>query len=496
MDRLVFLFVLLASGACASALTKADRAFERGDYERAAEMYEQLPSRPADATDRMQEARRRALANRIERFERSRANPDEALEQLSVVLARKSAWPLEAAAYSARLDAGVQWGSARVAADIDASLAIHRPRAAEQLLAKRSRYLQSSEFTKLRRDLKARIHAEATTRCSALETELTSPYLRRFAAAYCRRFDVPWTHESPLPFTVARFDVDNRVDGLTPPQSERLVARLNEALRTTAWYSPSAPEIGRAHVEGKVAADFHVANVVMSADYTETVPYTDTESYQDPYQEAYSDTEYYTQQVPHTVYGTESYSCGSYNSPQTCTRSTSRTEYRSESRTRQVTRYRTAYQTKWRTVTRYHHVPRTHEYDAREHRGYYFASWRIGLEGKDWPSALSLQSQRADSQTRVSHDETFEPAELYPSHPKLRSQAQWAEQEIDALTDQLINKLTAGWTKAYCVQPSFSPEEAARCVYGDGDDAPVLAKNVLRAAFDGDVIEFDVRHSK
>jgi hypothetical protein len=145
-------------------------------------MYEQLPSRDADVTRRMQEARRRAVANRIDRFERSKVNTDAALEELSVVLARTLDWPSEAAAYSARLEAGVQWGSARVTADLDASLAIHRPRAAQQLLARRSRYLQSSEFTKLRTDLNARIHAEAVNRCSALETELTPPFRKPLAA--------------------------------------------------------------------------------------------------------------------------------------------------------------------------------------------------------------------------------------------------------------------------------------------------------------------------
>lgn len=52
---------------------------------------------------------------------------------------------------------------------------------------------------------------------------------------------------------------------------------------------------------------------------------------------------------------------------------------------------------------------------------------------------------------------------------------------------------TFGWTRAHCMLPSFRPEEAARCVYGDDDHAPIFAKNALRTAFHGDVIDFDAR---
>jgi len=445
----------------------------------------------------MQEARRRAVAKRIDRFEASKGNTDSALEQLSFVLGRRLEWPIEAAAFAPRIDAAVQWGSARVASEEGATLSAHRPRAAQQSLARRSRYLQSSAFSQLKADLGVRIHTEAVTRCNALDQELATPFLRHFASAYCGAFNAPWTPATtPLPFMIGRFDVATEVDGLTPPQSEQVVAKLNASLRETRWYSPSAPEGGRAHVTGLVAANFSVEDVVLKADYTVRVPYTAWESYEEPYQETYTDTESYTESVPYTVWGSESYSCGSYDHPQTCSRSTSHTEYRTEYRTRPVTRTRTKYRSETRMVTRYRDEDRTHEYNARKHHGRYNSVWRVFLQSQDWPTPLSLQFQRNASETGIEHDETFEPADVFPTHEKLRSHAQWADKQFDDLENEVIETMTNAWTKAFCAQSTYEPEEAARCVYGDRDGAPALAKEVLRRTFFGDEINFVTPISK
>jgi hypothetical protein len=438
----------------------------------------------------MKEARRRALDKRLDRFESSKPNIDAALAELDAALELRVEWPTDAAGATARLNVAMQWIRARIALDIDASLAIHRPRAAQRLFSRRFRSLRWPEFIDLRAEITERIHAEAIASCAALEIELaSSAFLRQFAATYCNGLEAPWPQESHVPFTISRFDVDVHVNGLTAADNERLVAELNTVLRKTAWYSPSTTEVGRAQIEGSLTSDFFAEDVVMSAPYSVRIPYLDIESYQEPYDESYLATEYYTESVPTTVWSTESYSCGTYTRPQTCSRRTPHTEYRSESRSRPVTRHRTAYRSEERTVTRYREEPRTYEYQAREHHGRYAAAWRVAIEGPGWPSPLHAQFRRDDAQTAIEHDETFEPADLVPSHLRLRSHATWADQQIRYLARELIDTMTNAWTHTFCAKGSYDAEEGARCVYGDGDNAPIRAKDALRSAFHGDLID-------
>lgn len=494
LQCLVFGFALLQLFAgCASQLSQADRAFARGEYEQAAEMYEMLVAGTPELTARMQEARRRAFDKRLDRFESSKPNVEAALAELSAAFELREEWPTDTVGATARLNAAVQWLRPRLALDIDARLAIHRPRAAQRLFARRFRPLRWPELIDLRAEIQERIHAEAIASCAALELELaSSPFVRQFAATYCKGLEAPWPQESHVPYTISRFDVDVHVDGLTAEDNERLEAELGILLRKTPWYSPSATDVGRAQVEGSLTSDFFAEDVVVSAPYSVRIPYLDTESYQEPYDESYLATEYYTVSVPHTVWSSESYSCGTFSSPRTCSRQTSHTEHRSESRSRLVTRHRTAYRTKQRIVTRYREEHRTHEYQARKHHGRYAAAWRVAIEGPGWPSPLPVQFRRDDAETAIEHDETFEPADLVPSHPRLRSHATWVDQQIRYLARELFDAMTNSWTHAFCAKGSYDAEAGARCVYGDGDDAPIRAKDALRSAFHGDLIDFVV----
>jgi hypothetical protein len=284
-----------------------------------------------------------------------------------------------------------------------------------------------------------------------------------------------------LPHLRGSLAVSGDVAGATPAEIARMHASLGDAFKRTLWYGANAPLAASGTLEGVVTVAFTERPVSFDRPWTEEIPYTDTEQYQEPYQEPYSDTETYTEQVPYTDYETYSYACGNTM----CTGTRPCTKYRSETRTRTVTKWRTAWRTATRQVTRIRYEPRTFHFDATEHTGSYKSAFVVMIDrGGEAPFAVKLDG--AQKRKGIFHDVTFAPAGVAPERPNLPSREAFVTQEETRLDQQLVLAMNARYKELYCAAARYSLDAASACAYAGGKSAPAGVHATLRERFGDD----------
>jgi hypothetical protein len=487
LAAVALLAVPLAAG-CATARGRADAAFARADYVAAADQYDQLAARDPgdrDLIDRRDDARTRALvvlATKVGDARRA-GHREEALTALGELLARRDAWPGAAGSWTQEAIASeAREGAAYLDQKVGLLVDSGQPLGAEALIAARRPKLDFAELRPLWPALATRIQAAGQARCRAAHPDDVdaTPYLARLTAEYCAHFTIDVAAPAHLPGRVSSLTSDGAISGMTPAQRDRLDATLDLWLRRSPWY-----EAGGAHAHvgltGYQSATFGATDVTLDAPWTETVSYTEEESYQEPYQEEYQES--YQEQVPHTVYHSESYDCGTVTDPKTCTREVSSTEYTSETRWR--TAYRTAYRTAWRTVTKTREVPRVYTYDAVERTGRYQGAWAFTFDLSDAAPPLAISVGDTDEKSGYDHDASFPPAGVEPSRANLPSFGDWYEHLLARADGELPARLTAHWATSFCATPSYDPERAARCAFGA--PPPAAARAELGRVFGADV---------
>jgi hypothetical protein len=474
----------LVVAGCISARSRADAAFDRGDYVTAADGYAALAEQaPGDVAlrNRRDDARRRALvmlATRVRRIQAAN-QPEDALPVLADLLSQRRRWPaLDDAAVAHAVEAEVASAGSYMQNEIERLVIVRQPLAAEHAIAVWREQLVVSEFDPVWPALEqvARAGGDAICR-AALPAEVDlSPYLSGLAAAYCAHFDVEARVPERLPHGVAGVAIAGAISGMTEEQRERLEAALARLVRATAWFDAAADDTrARVALAGEQAVAFGANQVELTAQWWESVSHMEQETYQEPYQESYQES--YTVQVPYTEYHTESYSCGFGTSTTTCTRSVSSTSYRSETQYR--TAFRTAYRTAWRTVTKWTQEPRYYKFHAVERVGNYSGAWNLAIDlGGDVPP---LKLRVADHDRRVGYDQDaeFAAAHVAPSRAHLPSFDDWFGRLLERLERTLPNQLARHWSTAFCQIPSFTAETAARCAYG-GTPPPAARAELAR----------------
>ncbi|NVB84554.1 MAG: tetratricopeptide repeat protein [Kofleriaceae bacterium] len=477
----LLLFLSLAIG-CTTLRNRADSAYEHGRYREAAELYDKvLAEHPNDtgARSRRDAARTSVLREILVDVDAKRrsAHIEIALARLGELLEQRDAWGGAIDPSLAQpLAEEVVWAGAYVASSVADRARSKGPLAAEHLAGTFDNLLAHRDFAARRAQIRENVEASGRLACATLAPSATTPYWSWLVDRYCRHFGSSPVTVPPLPNLYGDLVVEGAIAGQTDAQVANLHEALTAAFRGSVWFASDAPGT-HALVDGRISTSFSSMPVTLTADWTESVPYTAYETTSVAYQEPYDDTEYYTESVPTTEYRTETRPCGST----TCTESVPTTVYHSEQRTRTVTKYRTAYRDETNPVTRYRDEPRTFTYSGIERAGEYQSALRIRLD------APSLTSTIVNNFTRngVDHDASFSAAGVSPERANLPTQSEFAARENDRLRDQLLADLNRQYAQQYCSAGSYTLESAATCAYL-GAKLPSAAETTITSLLGGD----------
>lgn len=305
----------------------------------------------------------------------------------------------------------------------------------------------------------------------------TSPFLASLLASYCTTLRVPIPPAIDLGLADS-LQMKISVEGAGDAQISSAQNALAISFLESAWYDPASKRQLSGGISGNSTLAFTAREEQLSAPWTRRASYQASETYQ----QSYTDYEHYTERVSRTVYRSESYSCGTFKSPRTCTRSVPSTEYSTQHRTRPVTKYRTA----TRLVTKYRNVLEQYQYSATLKNGSYSARWQIDIDLRALPggSHLSFPVSAAINQHGYDHDATFAAASLAPSRANLMTAPQWFDYVASRLSDKIHEQLEQHWQRSFCQLPSYTAETAARCVRGAAP--PAAAHLALTQIFGGD----------
>jgi hypothetical protein len=480
MKTLVLIACLVG---CASVRSKADDAFEQGNYLAAADLYDQVVK--DDPDDRSAQARRDDARNAVLRVllfqaEQARTAQDDAgaAGKLDELLRRRDGWavpvdPRLVPQIAAAVDLTGRWLAGAVATRVSSV----GPLGGEALVHSYAALLAHSDFARVARDLAMATKRAGIAKCDTFVT--ATPYASWVAARYCAHFGV--TREVPvLPNLANGLVIDGAISGETDDQTTDLRRALAVAFRGSVWFEAAAPTAAHATLAGHIAAAFGSHPVTRVMTWTESVPYTEYETSQESYEEPYDDTETYTESVPSTEYRTETVPCGDT----TCTNTVPETVYHDETRTRTVTKYRTAYRTVTNPVTKYRDEEREFSYDAIERVGAYTSALTLQVD-RELPVVIAAV-ESAFTQSGDDHDVSNSAAGVSPHRANLMSIEALATREQGRLAERFAQVLDERYGAVYCTLETYDVEAASACAYRDPSRTPPAAHAQLATLLGGD----------
>jgi hypothetical protein len=500
-------------GACASStLRMAQRAFDAGDYERAAAYYaleSDHAAHEASLTEKLWLSRALALRDTLRAFETAQLEGprERAMRQLLHALRLRQTWYVaenrELPARTAeRLKKALTWASAVIGEDALRELGLGRPLAAESVLDAQARMFTAPELRVQAQSLRMRIGDAGRVRCSELRERgevRASPYLARVVSAYCLHFGEPELAEGTRagPEQVSQISVHVSWNGRADTQDSTIQSALEQVLSRTPWFHPRAQAEAELRLAGQLESTHNVVPAVREAPWFEQVPYQDQESYLFPVDEPYLESESYREQVPYTDYERREEACHDdeqggtgTGSSRLCTHTFPVTRYRSEERTRLVTKHRTRYETRYRTVTRHRDEPRVFRYEVSEHTAQYRGECHGALVTGALGDAFSVHWADTFTLAGDQHDVVFVPAGVMPQRPALLSDAEWLERASSILPEVVERAAWDAWLQRFCSPsaPADAPlaHAAARCAYGAHGRTPSWADGALRTLLNDD----------
>lgn len=262
-----------ARSAGSRAKLEADAAYRRGEYERAAELYDDaVREQPSEASlrERRTNARRMTLLRLVEAAEQRRPAA-EALETVYRLAVKHKLWfgpdgeKLNDEPLQTRVDALVRWMVDRMSGSFEPALGAAMPLLATQRIRGAHERFSSLGFS----HLSARLANEARTagagRCGELSSQVTpeQPYLRAWVACYCRAFEVETAGVAPAAEQVGRLRIEYNALGRTTREQRTVVdQRLQEVFRRTPWFHPDAQREATARVDGIHSSPLYSSNDV------------------------------------------------------------------------------------------------------------------------------------------------------------------------------------------------------------------------------------------
>ncbi len=479
------------TGCAASIRSRADDAFERGDFSSAAALYANVVANdPSDGTAkaRLGEARAHVLESMSLDVDRERASgaSDPALDKLDRFLGTSHDWGTSGdEATTNRKAAQVAWAAGEVRASIARFVAARAPLSAEAYLAAHATLLRRAELAPTLAAVSPSVVASGREVCSSAAARIhpDTPYYARIAARLCRHFGGIVSLEPPLPYVVSSLTLAGHIDGASEEDRARVFAAVQRGLEASPFWDAAAGRVATVTLSGHNRAAYDKQSRTITRPWVEQVPYQALETYDEPYTEYYPETETYDEQVPYTDYETQSRPCGNT----TCTESVPVTRYRSESRTRTVTRQRTAFRQRTRTVTRYRDEDRIFTFEALELSGAYDADLSATIDVKQDLPPFVVHFSAQETQRGLEHDTSFPPAGVTPSHTLLPTASAWLAGRTGALAGETGRTARDHWLRAFCARGAFALEEASRCAYGSPQSLPSAARAALADAVGPDV---------
>ncbi len=480
---LLFALVLASSAlaGCTTTRGRADDAYAKGDYAAAAKLYQEvLASNPNDkeVQANLQTARTQAITAFLVAIDaqRQRGNVDDSLDKLDELLRTRQSWNHHAdAAVDARIATEATWAAGVVRFDVMKLVDAGLPLKAQAALGAR-KVMTREELAASAQELHGSIDAAGLKGCSRLTATsgAAAPYFTRFASAYCTHFHGAPPASVPLPNVVSGVDLYSAVAGLDDAQRASMTAAVSRWLASSLWYGAS-PRHAAAVASGRQQVAFGVHAETITRPWVESVPYEDTEAYE----ESYTITEQYTEHVPYTDYETVPCASGTAG----CTEQRPTTRYRDESRTRDIPKTRTRH----RQVTRYRDVARTFTFEARKHTGQYESAFTVRIDLGEGVAPLDITSTTTVQQEGLEHDVSFPPAGVAPSRPNLLTADAFLTSRLEALGAEFPALARDHWKKSFCTGASFTPETAARCAYASSPTFPEAVRTALATSLGKDV---------
>jgi hypothetical protein len=139
-------------------------------------------------------------------------------------------------------------------------------------------------------------------------------------------------------------------------------------------------------------------------------------------------------------------------------------------------------------------VDRVFQYDADEYHASYDLDVSLTLELAEG-APLVARIKRADAKQAYDHAVSFPRANVHPRQARLPTMNDWLRATLNSKTVSMVRKLRDQWSKAFCAQSTFSPDDAARCLQGAERRPAALA--ALRTIFgqDADALFVDAAPS-
>lgn len=480
--RWLVVAALLASTACVTLRGRADDALERGDYRLAVDLYTQvLAQKPNDARVKtlLTRAERGLLDQTLDRAEAARGGGGgEALGAALEVVQTKDRLHAGSvdAARAARVSATVEWVTTTLRATVRAETTRGRALAARARRAEANAWLKRPEVGALGAELDAEIaKAGAETCARATGAAGEQPFTLELVAAYCKEVGGPMPAWRARPLLVGGVAISGGVLGTPPNEQVELERAVREAVERSVWFTATTDARASAQIQGRVAAVFTREPTELTRSWTERVPYEATETYQQPIEVPYVETETYTERVPYTAYEDRLETCAPPRKG-TCNVTRPVTRYRDESRTREVRKVRTEYETRTRQVTRYRDEPRIFRYPATKHEGRYQSTFFVSVDLGSGVRPIEARGSAEDARVAHEHDAEFGPAGVHPERASLPSAMWWRQLQRDKVREGLLLALDQGWTQAFCNEGVGSIEEAARCARSRPKPVPAAVR--------------------
>jgi len=361
-----------------------------------------------------------------------------------------------------------------IKSNVSAILASGKPLNAVLARKKFDGLLTHPELSDAAQSIDSLIAEQGKKSCTSLSTSVGPQDY--FWAAQVRDYCAYWREAGPSPrplpdFVVSGIRVSGNIRGYEPAAIQQLSDIVLSELKETPWYSPDAKSVATLHLGGAISVSLDEKSRSVSRPWTERIPYTDIEEYQEAYQEPYTGVEMYTVQVPYS--DTELYTVPcAYTIGTNCVSGTDTrtvTKYRTEYKTRSVTKYRTAYRTMTRPVTKYREHQREYSFLATVVTATYLTDVRAALNLPRVTIPIRIESREVEF--GLYHDSNFEPANVRPERPEFSTIESWRTKIASNIESASSKELVETWKRRFCQSSNSSRESAARCAASNNDAA-------------------------
>jgi len=462
MKRLALVMLM----GCTTLRGQADTAYSHGDYMAAATLYDKLAAANPDDREvlaRRDQARAAELKSELADVETARiAGLDaESTGKLALVLAQRDVWGgVTPPDLQASFDFEIRESGNRITDEIVAKLKAAGPLAGEDAAEHYAHLLARPDFAEQHAAITKQLHDAGAAHCNALAAVAQTPYWTWLADRYCAHFGV--IRDAPqLPEQRTALVLDGAILGEDETETRALRGAITEAFAKSPWYATTGTGTAHATADGTVDVSASSREIVLTASWTEQVPYTDYETQSESYQEPYDDTETYTEN---------------------CTDADGSTHV--ETKTRTVTKYRTAWRDVQVPVTKYRDESRSQDYPAIERTAHYGSKLRVRIDA-GLPAITAAVDANGD-QRGYDIDTTISEAGVSPQRANLPTHEQFALAQHARLADQLADLLKAEYARRFCTAGTYTIEEAARCAVVGTDLLPKPASESLGQVFAGE----------